>query len=81
MGVLIGVIVGYVMGAKSGEQGIEELKDAWATIRASEEAKALMAGGLSMAKGLLARGGSVLAERLQSAGTGPSSATALRPTG
>ncbi len=81
MGVLIGVIVGYVMGAKSGEQGIEELKDAWATIRSSDEAKELMAGGLSIAKGLLTRGGGMLAERLQSAGNGSSSMTTLRPTG
>ncbi len=29
MGVIIGVIVGYVMGTKSGETGLAELKDAW----------------------------------------------------
>ena len=81
MGVLIGVIVGYVMGAKSGEQGIEELKEAWATIRASEEAKELLAGGLSMAASLITRGGEMLAERIQSAGPSSSSVTALRPTG
>lgn len=81
MGVLIGVIVGYVMGAKAGEQGIEELKEAWATIRASEEAKELLAGGLSMAASLITRGGGMLSERLQSASTGSNSVTALRPTG
>ena len=81
MGVLIGVFVGYVMGAKSGEQGIEELKDAWATIRSSDEARDLLAGGLSMVASLITRGGELLAERLQSAGTGSSSVTALRPTG
>jgi hypothetical protein len=81
MGVIIGVIVGYVMGARSGEQGLEELKDAWKTIRSSEEARDIVAGGLSMASSLLARGGGMLAERLQAAGNGSASVSALRPTG
>jgi hypothetical protein len=81
MGVIIGVIVGYVMGAKSGDQGLEELKEAWATIRSSEEAKELMTGGLAMAASLVSRGGGMLVERLQASGTGSTSVTALRPTG
>jgi hypothetical protein len=81
MGVIIGVIVGYVMGVKSGDQGLEELKDAWVTIRSSEEAKELMTGGLAMAASLISRGGGMLAERLQATGTTSSSVTALRPTG
>jgi hypothetical protein len=81
MGVIIGVIVGYVMGAKSGDQGLDELKEAWATIRSSEEAKDLVAGGLSMARSLITRGGGMLAERLQAASSGSGSVTALRPTG
>ena len=81
MGVIIGVIVGYVMGTKSGDRGMEELKDAWKTIRASEEAKEIMVGGLSMAASLISRGGGLLAERLQAAGSSSSSVTALRPTG
>jgi hypothetical protein len=40
-----------------------------------------MAGGLSMASSLLARGGGMLAERLQAAGSGSASVSALRPTG
>ncbi len=81
MGVIIGVIVGYVMGSKSGDRGLAELKDAWNTIRSSEEAKEIVAGGLSMAASLIGRGGGMLAERLQAAGNGSSSVTALRPTG
>ena len=81
MGVIIGVIVGYVMGTKSGDAGLAELKDAWRTIRSSDEAKEIMAGGLSMAAGLLSRGGGMLAERLQGAAGSSSPVTALRPTG
>lgn len=81
MGVLIGVIVGYVMGAKSGEQGLDDLKEAWATIRTSDEAKALLAGGLSMVASFITKGGGMLAERLHSGDAGSSTVTPLRPTG
>jgi hypothetical protein len=81
MGVIIGVIVGYVMGTKAGEQGLEELKEAWKTIRSSEEARDIMAGGMAMAAGLISRGGGMLAERLQATGNGSVSVSALRPTG
>ena len=81
MGVIIGVIVGYVMGTKSGDRGLAELKDAWNTIRTSDEAREIMAGGLSMAASLISRGGGLLAERLQPSGGSSSSVTALRPTG
>lgn len=81
MGVIIGVIVGYVMGAKSGEQGLDELREAWATIRSSEEAKELMSGGLAMAASLISRGGGMLADRLQATAGSSGSVTTLRPTG
>ena len=81
MGVIIGVIVGYVMGARSGEQGLEELKEAWTTIRSSDEARELIAGGLSMAASLISRGGDMLAARLQPTAGGATAVTALRPTG
>ena len=80
MGVIIGVIVGYVMGTRAGDRGLTELKDAWNTIRSSEEARDIMAGGLSMAAGFISRGGGMLAERLQSSGSS-SPVSALRPTG
>ena len=82
MGVIIGVIVGYVMGARAGERGVDELKEAWATIRTSEEARALAAGGLSVALGLIGRGSEMLSERLsQQADRGDSRVATLRPTG
>jgi hypothetical protein len=80
MGVIIGVIVGYVMGTRSGDRGLAELREAWDTIRSSEEARDIMAGGLSMAASLISKGGSMLAERLQGAGVS-GQPTALRPTG
>ncbi len=73
MGVFIGLIVGYIMGTKAGANELDELKEAWKSIRASEEAHDMMAGGLSMARGMLSKGGGLLAERL--------AAGSLRPTG
>ncbi len=83
MGVLIGLIVGYVMGTKAGANELEELKGAWKAIRSSDEAHDMMAGGLSMARSLLSKGGGLLAERLQAQGNDGGSAwsTVLRPTG
>lgn len=81
MGVIIGVIVGFMMGSRSGDRGLEELREAWNTIRSSEEARDLAASGLSMAAGLLGRGGSLLAERLQNGGGSNATVRALRPTG
>jgi hypothetical protein len=81
MGVIIGVIVGYVMGARAGEQGFDELKEAWATIKSSEEARDLMTGGLAIAASLVSKGGGMLVERLQASGNGSAGVTALRPTG
>jgi hypothetical protein len=81
MGVIIGVVVGYVMGTRSGDRGMAELRDAWDTIRSSDEARQIVAGGLSVAAGLISRGGGMLAERLQGATSGSSNVTALRPTG
>lgn len=81
MGVIIGWAVGYVMGAKAGEQGVQELKEAWTTIRKSEEAHRLAAGGLLMARSLASRGAAMVAERFQGPGSGSGSVSTLRPTG
>ena len=81
MGVIIGVVVGYILGVRSGEQGLEELKEAWTTIRSSDEAKELVTGGLAMAASLISRGGGMLAERLQATDPTSGTVTALRPTG
>ena len=81
MGVMIGLVVGYVMGTKSGEDGVQELKEAWATIRSSEEARDMVAGGLSIARSLLGRGSQMLAEHFQASGSSSAPVSALRPTG
>jgi hypothetical protein len=44
MGVIIGVIVGYALGSRSGPEGWSELEDAWRTIYTSEEVRDLVSG-------------------------------------
>lgn len=65
MGAIVGVIIGYVLGARNGDQGFEELKEAWRTISTSEEVKDMVSGGISMAGDLLRQGRGILADRLQ----------------
>ena len=67
MGVLMGVVVGYVLGTRAGEKGYDEFRAALRTITSSDEVKDLASGGLSLARDLLRRGGGVLVDRLQSA--------------
>ena len=67
MGTMLGVVIGHVLGTRAGEKGYDELRDAWNTIRSSDEVKDMVAGGFSIARGLLQRGGEMLATRLQPA--------------
>jgi hypothetical protein len=60
MGVIVGVIVGYAFGTRSGEQGWAELQEACKVISTSEEVKDLLAGGFSIARDLLGRGSGIL---------------------
>jgi hypothetical protein len=60
MGVVIGVIVGYALGSRAGQEAWPELEEAWRTIVASEEVRDLISGGLSMARDLLERRADVL---------------------
>jgi hypothetical protein len=64
MGVVIGVVVGYAIGSKAGSDARPELEDAWKTIVASEEVRDLLAGGVSVARDLLARRGELIASLL-----------------
>jgi hypothetical protein len=50
MGVIIGMMVGYALGTRAGEEGWEEFKDAWKVISTSEEVRDLIQGGLSLAR-------------------------------
>jgi hypothetical protein len=55
MGALGGFVVGYLLGTNAGKQGIENLINAANQIYASDEFKALVASGTSMAGALLGR--------------------------
>ncbi len=75
MGTVIGVIVGYALGTRAGEQGWEEFRESWKVISSSEEVRDLVSAGLSMARELVGRGGEYLAG---AAGNG-TSGSSLRP--
>jgi hypothetical protein len=65
MGALIGFIVGYMAGTKAGPEGFTQLRQAWQTIAASEEFKALVAGLSGLLQNMLAQSGDRLGEQLR----------------
>ena len=71
MGVIVGVVIGYAFGTRSGEQGWKEFTEAWKVISTSEEVRDMVMGGLSLARDVLARGSQVL--------VAPAARTSLRP--
>ena len=75
MGTIIGVVVGYALGTRAGEEGWEEFKEAWKVISTSEEVRDMVGAGLSISRELLSRGGEILVEVLGHSGNGAS----LRP--
>jgi hypothetical protein len=68
MGVLIGVVVGYALGTRAGEQGWTEFHESWKVISSSDEVRDLISGGFSVAKDLLGRGSNFLAGALNQSG-------------
>ena len=64
MGVVIGVLVGYVMGSRAGAGSWAEIEEAWQSITSSQEVKDLVSGGLSMAKDMVNRRADLLVEIL-----------------
>lgn len=52
MGALVGFVVGYFMGTKAGPGNLDEIREAWKTISASEEFKGLSATAMSLIGGL-----------------------------
>jgi hypothetical protein len=64
MGTLVGVVIGYALGTRAGEQGWTEFYDAWKVISSSDEVRDLISGGFSVAKDLLGRGREFLAGAL-----------------
>jgi hypothetical protein len=70
MGAIVGLVIGYALGTRAGEQGWEEFRDAWRTITSSEEVRDMVAGGFSMARDLVTRGSGLLADRLGAESSG-----------
>jgi len=70
MGAIVGVVVGYMLGSRSTASGRSELRESWQAIKTSEEVRGLLATGITIAGGLVNRGGQLLADRLQRVGDG-----------
>jgi len=68
MRALMGFAMGYVLGAKAGPKGFEELKEAFFTILRSEEFKELMLAGTTLARDVAERGRGKLAEQMKAMG-------------
>ena len=65
MGTAIGLVIGYMLGSRAGEDGWKEFRESWKSITASEEVRDVLSGGISMVGDLVQRGSGLLAERLQ----------------
>ncbi len=65
MGTMIGVAVGYLIGSRMGTERAAELRDAWTTIKTSEEVRDQFGGGLRLVGGLVQRGMEMLAARVE----------------
>jgi hypothetical protein len=55
MNVIVGVLVGYVIGSRSGKDAWSELREAWQTIVSSDEVRDLVSGGISLARDIVLR--------------------------
>jgi hypothetical protein len=64
MGVIIGVVVGCAPGTPAGDEGGAEFKDASKVISTSENVRDPVSAGLSVCRGLPARGAELLAAGL-----------------
>lgn len=66
MGALLGFIIGYVVGAKAGPEGYEEMRKGAKAILESEEVRGLIASGMALFEGFMAQSrGSALAGKLE----------------
>ena len=63
MGAIIGAVVGYMFGTRDGQEGWNEIVDAWKVITTSEEVRDMISGGISALRDVLGRGGEAFAER------------------
>ena len=58
-------MLGYVFGAKAGDNGWKELQESWKTITSSEEARDLVRGGFDITRDLVRQGAGILASRVR----------------
>jgi hypothetical protein len=68
MGTIVGLVIGYALGTRAGENGWDEFRDAWKTISTSEEVRDLVVGGFSIARDMVQKGSGMLSERLETSG-------------
>jgi hypothetical protein len=64
MGTIIGVVIGYALGTRAGEDGWEEFRDAWKVISSSEEVRDMLSAGFAITREFLGRGSEMLADAL-----------------
>lgn len=73
MAAVISFGIGYLLGTRAGENGLEELKSSWRTIAGSPEMRRLATSAMSIARDLVFQGRGVLADRIN-----PGTGTPLR---
>ena len=56
MGALVAFAVGYVVGSRQGQNGLQDTVKAWNTIRNSPEFQAFLASGASLAGNVIKQG-------------------------
>jgi hypothetical protein len=64
MGTLLGLALGFYLGARVGPNGVDELLKAWTTITESEDFKSLSATAMATLENLTQQGGEVAAKIL-----------------
>jgi hypothetical protein len=64
------VVIGYALGTRAGEEGWDELIEAWKVITTSDEVRDLLAGGFSLGRDLVRRGTDILARSVAGSETG-----------
>lgn len=65
MAAVISFFAGYLLGARAGRQGLEELRSAWQTVSTSAEVRQLVGGVVAAGRDLVGEARGRLAERLQ----------------
>lgn len=62
MGTLLGFVVGYVMGARAGPEGLDQLATSVRGLAATPEVRGLISGGYNLVSGILRSGAKQLTD-------------------